>query len=583
MLKNIVLHRTACRSSPAIAVGVLDTSLPRATRRSLSSSSSSSSSGSCPHHATNTRSTRGSNDDANPMTSTSTKLQIVKTLPYLGSIVPPYSNTPPFDPQRFYDYYPEKRRRHGDFYRMGFPGLGKGRDGLMYIVTDPNEFIKVIRQERGSSMPYPRGIVEAEWPLVDWLQSNDSVLARGTNDEEDRLGFAGRGATWKRLRTFLQTDLLSPQAAAGYVPIMAEAARLASRGAPASSDHLNAYTNRCSFDLFNSLMFGQLTKMADPDTGHDEDNIAFCQASVRGMEAMLAQLTSPVQLPLFKMGIRTKLYKDMASNMAVAFGIANEKVASFRARCDAGGLNGAEKISYLGRAIERQRDPSSNISEQDLVELINVSLVAAIDTTSSLLSWNMMHMALNPDVQEKLHGELTESICKAGGTINAEMLRRGESPYLHAVLRETHRLTPPAPITVMKENSLDDVEMHGSKVPQDSLICLDAFSVGLDPNLVDDPQEFRPERWLPPAIDARKGTSAEVLDHPYYRDPFSQGSRKCPGSRVANNEVLILLSQLVLDWRMEAPEGYSKESVEYSLKGMIHPTMPKLAFISRQG
>lgn len=582
MLKNVAANRTACLSSLAgqgIAIGVLDT-LPMAIRRRLSSSG-------CPQHATNTSSTGSSscssNDDANSKstTSTSTKLQIVKTLPYLGSIVPQYSDTPPFDPQKFYDYYPEMRRRHGDFYRMGFPGLGKGRDGLMYIVTDPNEFIKVIRQERGSTMPYPRGIVEAEWPLVDWLQTNESVLARGTNDEEDKLGFAGRGATWKRLRTFLQTDLLSPQAAAGYVPIMAEAARLASRGAPASSDDLNAYTNRCSFDLFNSLMFGQLTKMADPDTGHDEDNINFCQASVKGMEAMLAQLTSPVQLPLFKMGIRTKLYKDMASNMAVAFDIANKKVASFRARYDAGDLTEAEKISYLGRAIGRQRDPSSSISEQDLIELINISLVAAIDTTSSLLSWNMMHLALNPDVQEKLHSELSESVQKAGGIINAEMLRRGETPYLHAVLRETHRLTPPAPITVMKENSLDDVEMYGSKVTKDSLICLDAFSVGLDPNLVDDPQEFRPERWLSPAIDARKGTPAEVLDHPYYRDPFSQGSRKCPGSRVANNEVLILLSQLVLDWRIEAPEGYSKESVEYSLKGMIHPTMPKLTFIPR--
>ena len=120
-------------------------------RRSLSSSSSSSSS-SCPHYATTSTKPQG------------TKLQIVKTLPYLGSIVPQYSNTPPFDPQKFYDYYPEMRRRHGDFYRMGFPGLGKGRDGLMYIATDPNEFIKVIRQERGSTMPYPRGIVEAEWP-----------------------------------------------------------------------------------------------------------------------------------------------------------------------------------------------------------------------------------------------------------------------------------------------------------------------------------------------------------------------------------------------------------------------------------
>ncbi|KAL9179789.1 hypothetical protein ACHAXT_007759 [Thalassiosira profunda] len=181
-----------------------------------------------------------------------TTLKIVPTLPFLGSFVPQYSNVPAFDPTKFYDYYPEMRRRHGDFYRMGFPGTGKGRDGIMYVVTDPNEMQKVIRQESRKA-PYPRGIVETEWPLLHWIQSNNSVLAVGTNDTDDKMGFAGRGKTWKRLRTFLQTDLLSPQAAAGYVPIMVEAAKLASKGAPASVDDLNAYTNRCSFDMFYSL------------------------------------------------------------------------------------------------------------------------------------------------------------------------------------------------------------------------------------------------------------------------------------------------------------------------------------------
>ena len=57
---------------------------------------------------------------------------------------------------------------------------------------------KVIRQEK-ATQPYPRGIVETEWPLLDWLQSKNSILAKGTNDEEDNLGFAGRGETWKRL------------------------------------------------------------------------------------------------------------------------------------------------------------------------------------------------------------------------------------------------------------------------------------------------------------------------------------------------------------------------------------------------
>jgi len=520
-----------------------------------------------------TSSSSGSSSAAN------VELRIVPTLPYLGSIVPQWSDTPVFDPSKYYDFYPELRRRYGDFYRMGFPGLGKGRDALMYVVTDPSEMQKIIRQER-SKRPYPRGIVEAEWPLVHWLQQSGSILAKGTNDAEDRLGFAGRGETWKRLRTFLQTDLLSPQAAAGYVPGMVRAAELASKGAPASSDDLNAYTNRCSFDLFNSLMFGSLTKMADPNTGHDKENILFCDSSVVAMETMLAQLTSPMQLLLFKLGIRTSLYKDMASSFSTAFDIAGKKYEAFRKKSDANDLSESEKSSYLGRAIVRQAEEGSNISEEDLVELINIALIAAIDTTSSLLSWNIMHIALNPDIQEKLHAELTESVKVCGG-LNAEALKKGRSPYLYAVVRESHRLTPAAPVTVMKENSLSDVEVHGSLIPKDSLVCLDAYSVGKDEAIVDEPEDFRPERWLPDAVEARKGTPAEILDHPFYRDPFSQGSRKCPGSRVANNEVLILLSQLVLDWKISPPVGYGKDDVEYALKGMIHPAMPKLNFLSR--
>ena len=188
-------------------------------------------------------------------------------------------------------------------------------------------------------------------------------------------------------------------------------------------------------------------------------------------------------------------------------------------------------------------------------------------------------MALNPEVQEKLHAELAHAVETCGG-INAQTLRKGNIPYLHAILRESHRLTPASPMTVFKE-TLADVELHGYTVPKDSVVVMDAYSIGVDEDFVEDPEEFRPERWLADAVEARKGTKSEVLDHPFYRDPFSQGSRKCPGSRVANNEVLILLSQLVLDWKMSPPEGYGKENVTYAMSGMIHCDMPKLRFEAR--
>jgi cytochrome P450 len=149
------------------------------------------------------------------------------------------------------------------------------------------------------------------------------------------------------------------------------------------------------------------------------------------------------------------------------------------------------------------------------------------------------------------------------------------------VLRETHRLTPAAPLTIFKENSISDLEIHGSIIPKDSLIVLDAHSVGIDPDMVTNPQEFNPQRWFPDSIEKRKGTPAEILDHPYYRDAFSQGSRKCPGSRVANNEVLLLISQWVLDWKMSMPLGYEWSDVTYCMHGMFHPDLPEITFVKR--
>jgi cytochrome P450 len=105
----------------------------------------------------------------------------------------------------------------------------------------------------------------------------------------------------------------------------------------------------------------------------------------------------------------------------------------------------------------------------------------------------------------------------------------------------------------------------------------------MDPEFVEHPEEFRPERWFPEAVKARQGTPSEILDHPYYKSAFSQGSRKCPGSRVASNEILIMLSQLVLDWKMSMPsEVKSVKDVEYKLSGFIQPIMPEMKFDSRR-
>ena len=104
----------------------------------------------------------------------------------------------------------------------------------------------------------------------------------------------------------------------------------------------------------------------------------------------------------------------------------------------------------------------------------------------------------------------------------------------------------------------------------------------MDPAYVDNPNEFKPERWLQDAVEGRKNTPQEIIDHPFFSDSFSQGARRCPGHRVASNELVILLSQWILDYKIRAPSQYkSYTDVPYTLTSVAVPLLPKLEFIPR--
>jgi cytochrome P450 len=165
------------------------------------------------------------------------------------------------------------------------------------------------------------------------------------------------------------------------------------------------------------------------------------------------------------------------------------------------------------------------VTVPEVKELCFSALFAAIDTTSSVMGWNLFHVARCKDVQEKLHDELTNAVKEVGdnGKLTAEVFSRERIPYLHAVVRETQRLTPTGSMFVHKQIAKDGVEIHGTPLRKVDMVFLEGYSTGVDPSLVDDPEEFRPERWLPEAVAARKGTPKEIIDHPFFKEPFSQG------------------------------------------------------------
>jgi len=383
--------------------------------------------------------------------------------------------------------------------------------------------------------------------------------------------------------------MLDPRAAARFIPGIITAVEQASKVAPDHAHNVNEFLNYAAFDKVCSFLFGTQMRTTstvvstDPDVrAANEENERFVTATLGIFNKTNHMNLDPLEyiaakfFPFYK----TSMYSDLLNDWNTVREIGLKKINDFIERYDRDELDEMERASYIAGAIERQRK-TNEVTQDEMAELCLTALFVGVDTTSSVTAWNLMHLAMNPEVQDKLYAELDAARTTDEGKIklNADILSRKISPYLHNCIRESHRISPAFAASMWKSNSKTDIEIHGVTIPKGSMVQLGHLSY--DPEYVDDPKAFRPERWTTEAVESRKGTKSEVLDHPYLRDPFSQGARRCPGSRVATNEILAMISQLVLDWKISLPESIkSLDDVKYDASP-IKPIFPTLKFEAR--
>jgi len=187
-----------------------------------------------------------------------------------------------------------------------------------------------------------------------------------------------------------------------------------------------------------------------------------------------------------------------------------------------------------------------------------------------MTAWHFLHISMHRETQERIRDELLTGTEKTNGVVTAETVSPKSAPYLHAAFRESHRLTNPSPMVPIKR-LYSPVNIHGVDIPEGNVVVFDCLSKSM--NLLPDPERFDPDRWLPDAVEARNGTPAAVLDHVSFKGPFSEGARKCPGSRVAKNESLLLVAQMILDWEMTNPLKHWRE-VKCQQETVLTPRLP---------
>ncbi|KAF8874760.1 cytochrome P450 [Infundibulicybe gibba] len=163
-----------------------------------------------------------------------------------------------------------------------------------------------------------------------------------------------------------------------------------------------------------------------------------------------------------------------------------------------------------------------------------IAYVAGADTTVFTVHGFFMAMALYPDIQRKAQAELDSVL---GKNRLPEFSDRDALPYVNAVAKEAMRWQNITPLAFPHVSTCDD-EYDGYFIPKGTLVMGNTWSILHDPEIYDQPLEFKPERFLKDGKIDPSVPGAEAA-------AFGFGRRMCPGRYFSNDSLFCTISAVL--------------------------------------
>ena len=212
-----------------------------------------------------------------------------------------------------------------------------------------------------------------------------------------------------------------------------------------------------------------------------------------------------------------------------------------RGRLSAGGTHGDDLLGLL---------LDSNLTDPEIRNELVTMVIAGHETVAAALAWTLMLLAEDQPAQDRVRAELTAH------REPVSMLRhQATHPWTRAVVDEGLRLFPPAWALSRRSHQPDVI--GGRAVPAGTMVIVSPWLVHRRSESWPDPLAFRPERFLDPSA-ARSGYL-----------PFGQGPRLCIGREFALGEMVMVLSRLLADHRVDVPQGWSRPMAQAQVA--VHP------------
>ncbi|XP_015889028.2 trimethyltridecatetraene synthase [Ziziphus jujuba] len=236
-------------------------------------------------------------------------------------------------------------------------------------------------------------------------------------------------------------------------------------------------------------------------------------------------------------------------------------------------FEGRNIVDFL---LELLDDPSLEVklTYDKLKTFAQDLLIGGTETTASTVEWAMSELLKNPHVMEKASEELDRVIGRERWVEEKDIPRLA---YIDAIMKEAMRKRPVASTLGMHE-ALEDCKVEGYDIKRGTILLVNLWSLGRDDRVWENPEEFRPERFLGKAIDVR-GQTFELL-------PFGSGRRMCPSYNFALRMIMCCLANLLHGFKWELPAEHNVEDMsleetygisttrKFPLVGVPKPRLP---------
>ncbi|CAK9159208.1 unnamed protein product [Ilex paraguariensis] len=196
-------------------------------------------------------------------------------------------------------------------------------------------------------------------------------------------------------------------------------------------------------------------------------------------------------------------------------------------------------------------DPDLEVKlHNDGVKAFTQDLMAGgTDTSLNSLEWTMSELVKHPHIIKKATEELDRIVGKDRWVEERDI---PQLPYMDAIIKETMRLHPVV-VLLAPHLALEDCNVAGYNIRKGTRVFINTWSIGRDPSLWDEPEEFRPERFLGKGIDV-KGQSFELL-------PFGSGRRMCPGYSLGLKMIQSSLANMLHGFNWKLPGNMKEENL----------------------